>query len=330
MKKWTWIALVCGLAWIPNLCAQAGPPMKLAERIPMPGVSGRIDHLAVDLKGHRLFVSALGNDTVEVIDLASGKDIHSITGMHEPQGVFYVPESNRLFIANGDDGTVHVLDGHSFKPLSIVHFPSDADDIRYDATKKLIFVGYGTGGIGVLDAMTGRELGTVKLRGHAEAFEVESGGARIYVNVPTANEIAVADWDRRAVIERWPMREYRDNFPMAIDKPHHRLFVVCRRPAQLLVIDTSSGKTVAHLPVAGDADDVYYDEALRRVYVSGGQGMISVVDQRDADHYRLRTEIPTTPGARTSIFVPQLKRFYLAVPRRGAHTAEISVYAVNP
>ena len=330
MKKWTWITLVFGLAWLPNLYAQAGPPMKLVERIPMPGVSGRIDHLAVDLKGRRLFVSALGNDTVEVIDLASGKDIHSITGMHEPQGVFYVPESNRLFIANGDDGSVHVLDGHSFKTLSIVHFPSDADDIRYDATKRLIFVGYGTGGIGVLDAMTGRELGTVTLRGHAEAFEVENGGARIYVNVPTAREIAVADWDRRTVIERWPMREYRDNFPMAFDKPHHRLFVVCRRPAQLLVIDPASGRMVAHLPVVGDADDVYYDEALRRVYVSGGQGMISVVDQTDADQYRLRTEIPTTPGARTSILVPPLKRFYLAVPRRGTHAAEISVYAVNP
>jgi DNA-binding beta-propeller fold protein YncE len=330
MKKWTWIALVCGLAWLPNLYAQAMPPMKLIGRIPMPGVSGRIDHLAVDLKGRRLFVSALGNDTVEVIDLASGKDIHSITGMHEPQGVFYVPESNRLFIANGDDGAVHVLDGHSFKPLSVVHFPSDADDIRYDAAKKLIFVGYGTGGIGVLDAMTGRELGTVKLRGHAEAFEVENGGARIYVNVPTAREIAVADWDRRTVIDRWSMQEYRDNFPMAFDKLHHRLFVVCRRPAQLLVIEPASGRMVAHLPVAGDADDVYYDEALRRVYVSGGQGVISVVDQTDANHYRLRSEIPTTPGARTSIFVPQLKRFYLAVPRRGVHTAEISVYTVNP
>ena len=330
MKKWTWIALVCGLAWVPNLCAQAGPPMKLVERIPMPGVSGRIDHFAIDLQGRRLFVSALGNDTVEVIDLASGKDIHSITGLHEPQGVFYVPESNRLFIANGDDGTVMVLDGSGYRLLSTVHFPSDADDIRYDSAKKLIFVGYGTGGIGVLDAMNGNELGTIPLRGHAEAFEVENGGARIYVNVPTAREIAVADWSRHSVIANWPMGEYRDNFPMASDKAHHRLFVVCRRPAELLVFDQSSGRMVAHLPVAGDADDVYYDEALQRIYVSGGQGVISVVEQTDADHYRLRTTVRTAPGARTSLFVPALKRFYLAVPHRGAPAAEIRVYAVDP
>jgi DNA-binding beta-propeller fold protein YncE len=329
MRRWIWIALICSLVWLPNLRGQGGPPLKLVQRIPMPGVSGRIDHLGVDVKGHRLFVSALGNNTVEVLDLASGKDIHSIAGMHEPQGAYYVPESNRLFIANGDDGTVRVLDGSSYRPLSTVHFPSDADDIRYDAAKKLIFVGYGTGGIGVLDAMTGRELGTIRLRGHAEAFEVENGGARIYVNVPTASEIAVVDWNLRSVVQRWPMENYRDNFPMAFDKAHHQLFVVCRRPAELLVLDSVSGRMIAHLPVAGDSDDVYYDEALRRIYVSGGQGVISVVNQLDADHYRLMTTIPTASGARTSLFVPELKRFYLAVPRRGTHAAEISVYAVG-
>ena len=218
MKNWTWTLLICWFAWVPALWGQTSPPLKLVGTIPMVGVAGRIDHLAVDLKGHRLFVSALGNDTVEVLDLASGKDIHSIKGMHEPQGVFFVPESNRIFIANGDDGSVKVLDGSSYRVLSIVHFSSDADDIRYDAANKLIFVGYGTGGVGALDAITGRELGKVKLRGHAEAFEVENGGARIYVNVPAAREIAVVDWNRRSVIQRWPMEKYRDNFPMAFDK----------------------------------------------------------------------------------------------------------------
>ena len=328
MKKWIWIALICGLAYFPNLSAQ-GPPLKLVGTIAMPGVRGRIDHLSVDVKGHRLFVSALGNNTVEVLDLTSGKDIHSIGGMHEPQGVFYAPESNRIFVANGGDGVVRVLDGSSYRQLSTVQLSSDADDIRYDAAKKLIFVGYGSGGVAVLDALTGRELGSIKLRGHAEAFEVENGGARIYVNVPEAREIAVAGWDRRSVIERWPMEKYRDNFPMAFDRAQHRLFVVCRRPAELLALDSRSGKVVAHLAVAGDADDVYYDEARRRIYVSGGQGAISVVDQVDADHYRLRMSIPTAPGARTSFFVPQLDRFYLAVPRRGAQVAEIRIYTAN-
>jgi DNA-binding beta-propeller fold protein YncE len=329
VRKWTWRLLVCWLAWAPGLCAQAGPPLKLVQTIPVPGVAGRIDHLSADVKGRRLFVSALGNNTVEVLDLVSGKDIHSIAGMREPQGVFYVPESGRIFIANGDDGSVRVLDGRSYKVLSTVHFPSDADDIRYDAAHKLVYVGYGSGGLGVLDGMTGKELGTIPLRGHPEAFEVTDGGARIYVNVPTAKEIAVADWNGRSVIQRWPMANYRDNFPMAIDKAQHRLFVVCRRPAELLALDSESGKVLAHLAVAGDADDVYYDEARRRIYVSGGQGAISVVDQVDYDRYSLVTSVTTVPGARTSLFVPGLNRFYLAVPRRGAQAAEIRVYAVN-
>jgi DNA-binding beta-propeller fold protein YncE len=329
MKKWIWFLSMCWLAWPPGLCAQAGPPLKLVQKIPMPGVAGRIDHLSVDVKGRRLFVSALGNNTVEVLDLASGKDIHSIAGMREPQGVFFVPESDRIFIANGDDGSVRVLDGRSYKVLSTVHFPSDADDIRYDAAHKLVYVGYGSGGLGVLNAMTGKELGTIPLRGHPEAFEVADGGARIYVNVPTAEEIDVADWNRRSVVQRWPVVNYRANFPMAFDKARQRLFVVCRRPAELLVLDSASGKVIAHLAVAGDADDVYYDEARRRIYVSGGQGVISVVDQVDPGHYRLRETVPTAPGARTSLFVPGLNCFYLAVPRRGAQTAEIRVYAVN-
>lgn len=318
--------LICWLGWVPGLCAQTSAPLKLVGNIPMPEVRGRIDHLSVDVKGRRLFVSALGNDTVEVIDLASGEDIHSITGMQEPQGVFYVPESNRIFIANGGDGSVHILDGSSYQPLSIVQFPSDADDIRYDTAHNRIYVGFGSGGLGVLDAMTGKELGSIALRGHPEAFEVVDGGARIYVNVPTENEIAVANWSRRSVIQRWPLGNYRDNFPMAYDKSRNRLFVVCRIPAELLVLDSESGKVIAHLAVAGDADDVYYDRARQRIYVSGGQGLISVVNQLDADHYRLQSTLPTASGARTSLFVPALNRLYLAIPRRGAAIAEIGVY----
>jgi len=326
MKSCTRFLLICWLAWVPGLCAQTRAPLKLVGNIPMPEVRGRIDHLSVDVKGQRLFVSALGNDTVEVIDLAAGKDIHSITGMQEPQGVFYAPESNRIFIANGGDGSVHILDGSSYTPLSIVRYSSDADDIRYDPVHKQVYVGYGTGGLGVLDAMTGKELGTVRLQGHPEAFEVANGGTRIYVNVPTENVIAVADWNQRSVLQRWPMEKYQDNFPMAYDQSRYRLFVVCRRPAELLVLDAKSGKVVAHFAVAGDADDVYYDRARRRIYVSGGQGFISVVDQLDADHYRLQSTVPTASGARTSLFVPALDRLYLAIPRRGSAIAEIGVY----
>jgi hypothetical protein len=329
IKNWAELLLMGWFAVAPGPAAQSRPPLKLVQTISMPGVSGRIDHLSIDVKGHRLFVSALGNNTVEVIDLASGKDIHSIRGMREPQGVLYVPESNKLFVANGGDGECRILDGRTYQLLSTIHFPSDADDIRYDRANELVYIGFGRGGLGILDAMTGKELGTIKLHGHPEAFEVENGGARIYVNVPTATEIAVADWNRRSVILRWAMGKYRDNFPMAFDKARRRLFVACRRPSELLVLDPQSGRILTHLAVAGDADDLYYDESHQLIYVSGGEGGITVVGQTDADHYRLVATIPTAPGARTSLFVPELKRICLAAPRRGAHAAEIRVYVVN-
>lgn len=330
VKNWLGSLILTGLLLAPVAYGQTSEPLKLVQSIPMPGVAGRIDHLSIDLEGHRLFVSALGNNTVEVIDLAAGKDIDHIQGLLEPQGVLYVPESNKIFVANGGDGTCRIFDGSNYELLSTVHFPSDADDIRYEEAAGLVYVGYGDGGLGILSAMTGNELGRIALPGHPEAFEVERQGARIYVNVPTAQEIAVADWGRRSVIRRWPMLRYRANFPMAYDQTHHRLFVVCRRPAELLALDPDSGKILAHLRVAGDADDLFYDSAQKRIYISGGEGVISVIGQVDADHYRLLAAIPTASGGRTSLFVPQLKRFYLAVPRRGDRHAEIRVYAVVP
>jgi len=330
MKNWLGAFVLAAFLAAPVANCQAREPLKLIQSIPMPGVGGRIDHMSVDLDGRRLFVSALGNNTVEVIDLADGKDIDHIQGLKEPQGVLYVPESNKLFVASGGDGTCRIFDGTNFELLSTVHFPSDADDIRYDQDAGLVYVGYGDGGLAVLSGMTGKDLGRISLPGHPEAFEIGRDGARIYINVPTKQEIDVADWAQHSVVQRWPMLKYRANFPMAYDKVQHRLFVVCRRRAVLLVFDPDSGKILAHLPVVGDADDLYYDSVQKRIYVSGGQGAISVVKQVDADHYQGLATIPTASGARTSLFVPELKRLYLAVPSREGSAAEIRVYAVVP
>ena len=324
------IVILSGLLIAPAAYAQTSEPLKLIQTIPMPGVVGRIDHLSFDLDGRRLFVAALGNNTVEVIDLAAGKDSDRIQDLREPQGVLYAPESDKLFVANGGDGTCRIFDGSNYGLLSTLNFPSDADDIRYDDHAGLVYVGYGEGGLGVLSALTGKELGRIALPGHPEAFEVEKEGNRIYVNVPSEQEIAVVDRTQRSVVQRWPLARYQANFPMALDRVHHLLFVASRRPAELLVLAPDSGKILAHLPVAGDADDLYYDAAQKRIYVSGGGGAISVIGQTDADHYQALATIPTAPGARTSLFVPELKRLYLAVPRRGGRDAEIRVYEVEP
>lgn len=181
----------------------------------------------------------------------------------------------------------------------------------------------------MLDSATGKLLGEIKVPDHPEAFEVEKDEGRIYINIPEAREIAVASWNEHAIIAHWPMDEYRSNFPMALDAQDHRLFVVTRRPPQFLALDTASGRIIAHLPAVGDADDVWYDAARRQIYISGGAGAISVIEQQDADHYHSVATIPTASGARTSFFSPDLGRLYLAVPHRGNQKAELRVHEAS-
>jgi DNA-binding beta-propeller fold protein YncE len=330
MKSFCNIFLIGLMAFAVKTEAQDATPLRLVQTIPLPNVEGRIDHMAVDLKGQRLFIAALGNNTAEVLDLRTGKRIRTITGLHEPQGVGFVPDFNKIFVANGKGGACDIFDAASFKLVKSVKFSDDADNIRYDAAARRVYVGYGSGGVGIIDAATGDQLGAIKLEGHPESFQLEKSGPRLFANIPTSQKIVVVDREKRATITAWPTAGATANFPMALDETHHRLFVGFRKPAKLVVFDTESGKAVATLDSAGDADDIFYDNSHQRIYISGGEGFLSIFQQDDADHYRAMTKIPTAMGARTSLFVPELSRFYLAVPHRGAQTAEVRVYEAQP
>ena len=308
--------------------AQEGAPLRLVQTIPLPHVEGRMDHMAVDLQGQRLFVAALGNNTLEVLDLQAGTHLHTVTGLHEPQGVVFLPESNTLVVTNGQTGMCEMFDGTSFAHRSAVKLASDADNVRYDATTHTLYVGYGAGALGLIDATRAQHLGDVPLQGHPEAFQLEQAGPRIFVNVPSAHQVAVVDRDKHAVTMTWPLQGAEAHFPMALDEAQHRLFVDARTPPLLVVLDTESGKEVARVPSVGDADDLFYDAPHRRLYIAGGAGALSIVAQEDADHYTPVATIPTAAGARTALFVPALGRLYLAVPHRGTQSAEIRVYAV--
>jgi YVTN family beta-propeller protein len=306
--------------------AQEKAPLRLAQTIPLPNVEGRIDHLAVDVEGQRLFVAALGNNSVEVIDLKAGRVIHSIKGLREPQGLAFIPEAKAVYVANGGDGDCRAFAADSFAPLRHVKFSTDADNLRYDAATQLLYVGYGDGALGVFEALTGKRVGDISLPAHPEAFALEKSGPRIFVNVPRAKQVAVIDRNKRAVIAHWPVTQAGANYPMALDEEHHRLFIGCRQPALVLAMDTQAGKVVAQFESAGDADDLFYDAKLRRLYLAGGAGFISVFAQLDADKYQPLAKIPTAAGARTALFVPAFGRLYLAVPHRGAQAAEVRVY----
>jgi len=305
--------------------AQQPKPLTLSTRIDLENVNGRIDHLSADVKGFRLFLAALGNGTVEVLDVKSGKRVHTIPDLAEPQGMYYDPSTNRLFVACAKDGTTRAFDTRTFQLLQTVKFSGDADNVRYDARHGQIVVGYGEGALGLLDP-TGKKKGEVPLDAHPESFQLEKAGSRTFVNVPDRKEIEVVDLARKAVVSKWPVTSALKNYPMALDEAHHRLLVGCRAPARMLVLNTEDGKQTASVEIAGDTDDLFYDAARNRVYVIGGQGFVDVFEQREADQYQRIEHIASAPGARTGLFVPDWGRLFVAVPHRGEQHAEVLVY----
>lgn len=308
-------------------------PLVLTGAIPLPNVQGRIDHFSFDPKG-RLFISALGNNTEEVIDISAARVTHSISGIPKPQGVAYAPDVNKVFVGS-DEGTLHIYDGTSLELITSIDFGDDVDNLRYDASSKRLYVGYGdgeAGAIAIVDATTNRRLPQqFKLGAHPESFQLEFSGPNIYVNLPELKQVATIN-RRTGAISRWPLM-MEGNFPMALDEGNHRAFVVTRAPARLVVLDTRTGHVIAALPCVQDSDDVYYDPARKRIYAVGGEGYISVFQQDGADHYPLLAKIPSAVSARTAGYFGKgrkgFDRFYVAVPARADHGAEVLIYTVQ-
>src|SRR5437773_3670967 len=302
---------------------------KLKQTIPLPGVESRIDHIAIDASGERLFVCALGNNTVQVLDLRKGERIHSITRLGAPQGIAYIPELDRIFVANDKGGICRIYNGKSFEAVGELDFKDDADNVRYDSATKQIYVGFGGGGIGVVSAPEGKQIGSIKLSAHPEAFELEKNGRRIFVNVPNSRHVAVIDRDKGEVTARWKTDLAFANFPMALDEANHRLFVGCRLPSKLIVLNTESGDVVAKIDISGDPDDVFYDSKRHRIYAICGAGKIDIVEQTDPNNYKPSTKVDTANGARTGLLVPERDTLFVAVPHRGSQQAEIRCYAIE-
>ena len=307
--------------------AQGIQPLRLIQSVPLTGVEGRIDHMAIDLVGQRLFVAALGNGSVEIIDLRSGKRVRSLGGFREPQGVEFVPSPARLIVSSAD-GTCEILDGTTLRRLRSFRFSRDADNIRYDDQARRIYVGYGDGGLAVLDALTGDRLGDIPLRAHPESFQLQTAGPRVFVNVSDVGEVAIIDRIKGTAVGSWKIDGFKANFPMALDEQGHRLFVGCRHPAAVLIFDDRSGRLLAAVPIDGDNDDLFYDAATGRLFASCGSGFIEVLEMGKSGQFTRTAKLRTAVGARTALFLPTLRRLYLAVPHRGSQRAEVRVFEV--
>src|SRR5712692_6553336 len=318
--------------------AQKSPALSPKSPIPLTNVEGRMDHLGIDVKGQRLFATAFDNHTLEVIDLKTGRQVHTIPDLDEPQGSFYDAANNRLFEANGGDGTVKIFDGTTFQLLQTVTLDLDADNVRYDTRSKHIVVGYGGekflagkvarpgggGALAILDS-AGKKTGEISMDAHPESFQLEKTGTRVFVNVPDRQEVEVADLVKGTVLARWPVTSCTTNFPMSLDEAHHRLFVGCRMPARLAVFDTESGKIVASPAMVEHTDDLFFDASKGRIYVLG-EGFIDVWRQKDPDHYDRIGRVPTPADARTGLLVPDLGELFETIRHHGAQGAQIDVY----
>jgi DNA-binding beta-propeller fold protein YncE len=341
MKNLIMTLVFCNLlGWGGKASGQEAPALSAKAPIHLSKVEGRMDHLGIDVQGQRLFATAFDNHTLEVIDLKTGRQVHTISNLDEPQGAFYDAAKNRLFEANGGDGTVKIFDGTTFQLLQTVTLDLDADNIRYDARSKHIVVGYGGekflagkvarpgggGALAILDS-NGKIVGDIAMDAHPESFQLEKIGTRVFVNVPDKQEVEVADVAKRAVLARWPVT-CTTNFPMALDEAHHRLFVGCRMPARLAVFNTETGQIVASPAIVEHTDDLFFDVSKGRVYILG-EGFIEAWQEKDPDHYERIGRFPTPADGRTGLFVPELGELFETIPHHGQQGAEILVYEIK-
>ena len=303
------------------------PALKLEREIPLPGVEGRIDHLSVDLEGQRVFVAALGNGTVEVIDLRQGRRAGEIKGLKEPQGLLYLPSNHSLYVATGGDGMVRRYDGRTLALLKSVSVGDDADNLRYDLQRLRVLVGYGEGAIASLSWDLADKV-EVKLPAHPESFQFSADGAHLFVNLPQDQSVASINLTQLAVTAKWKNLGAQANFPLAVASRTDRVFIACRAPAQLLALNTKTGSVVERIVTVGDADDLFFDQPRGRIYVIGGEGFVDVVTAPESGKLNSIAHIPTAAGARTGLFVPTWNKLLVAAPHRGATPARLLVYSL--
>ena len=314
-------------------------PLSFVQSIPLPALhDGDFDHFAVDLASHRLFLTAEKNAAVEVFDLQTNKLIHTLTDIDEPHSMIYRADLKKLFVIDGGAAEVKIYQGDTYKRLGAIKLEDDADSMVYDpATKYLYVVNGGRGAkmayclISILDTTTDKKLGDIKIDSDSvEALALEKSGPRLFVNITGKDAVGVVDREKRAVIATWPIgQESKHNVAMAFDEAAHRLFISANNPEKLIVLNSDSGAIVASLPSGHMVDDMAYDPKSKRIYLTGSD-FIDVFQQKDADHYELIGQVPSAFRAKTAILVPQLNRYYLAVPRHEDKSAEVRVFQLQP
>jgi len=318
----------CGL----TVGAQEKLPLKLVVTTPMPGFTGDFDHFGLDLKGNRLFLAAEDNKTVEVFDLRTGAHVHSIEGFGHPLTMAYLPEPDRLIVTNGDTDDLAMVDCKSYKIINTLKLGKGVDHSAYNPVNKYFYVENGGGPdakthvLSIVDTKSFKIVGEIAglSGGSNEGMVIDRAGKKLYVNLTGSDEVGVIDLDARQIIAKWPLPDAHVGHAIALDELNHRLFTATRKPAQFIVFNTDNGKVVTSLPCTGVNSDMSIDFARKRIYITGSD-TASVFEQHDPDHYEHIAEVPTAYRAKSSIFVPELKRLYVADSGKGKSDAKLAL-----
>lgn len=326
---------VAGASW-----AQTAAPLRLQATIPVPGAARKWDHFGADLQRNRLFVTSEEDPAVEVFDLKTNKHLKSLTDFKEPHNVIVFPAAKKIFVVDGGASEIKVLDYNSYQLVGHIPLTIDADPYALDSATKTMYVVNGGREahtpyclISVVDTAADKKLADLKLpTNRLESMALDPHSSRLFVNMTGVNEIGVVDRKSRELVQRWPVTSGQQNVPLKYDAAAHRIFVATRNPSKLVVVNADTGKEVASLPVADYVDDLAYDGARHRLYIpgGGGNGAVSVVEQRGPDDYQVVATVATKPGAKTAFFLPELHRYYVGVPSKDGQPAEILVFDVAP
>ena len=326
------LALAAGALSVSGTAHAQPPALQLSRTIVLSGVSGKFDHLAIDAAGERLFIAAAGNHSVEVIDLKTDKVDQSIAGMGKPHGLAWVAATGSLYVADGSLGELRVYHGSPLTLAGKIKLSDDADDMVYDAADRLLFVGHGGSDaanpakIAVVNTAFFSLVANLTVATHPEALDIDPQGKRVFANIAGSNEVAVIDTASRRLTARWKLTKAAENVALAFDGEHQLLYVACRRPGTLIALDAASGTEVASLPAAGAADDLFYDPALKRIYVISGAGEVDVYQVDQAKTLHTLGVLHTAGGAKTALFIAAQNLLYVGVPGVDGHAAQIRLY----
>jgi DNA-binding beta-propeller fold protein YncE len=329
MKSSCLAAVATLTALVLTSAAPAGE-LELVQTIVSKGKAGGLDHVAIDAKRDRLFLANKSNNTLDIIDLKTGKLLEQKASQTAIQGVCYAPDLDIVLVALGTGGLCNVFDGEKYTIKKTINLKDDADNIRYNPDTKLAYVAHAEKLLAVIDGKTYEKKADIKLPEAAESFEIEKKRPRLYLCAAAADAIAVIDTDKNEVVKTYPMKMGGSPHPLALDEPNQRLYVACRKKAALVVMDTESGKELSSLEIPGGVDDLWLDAKRKRLFASCGDGFLCVLKPVDGDKVEMVEKMETPKGAKTCLYVPETGKLYLAVPKQeGKDGPEIRVYQVK-